>query len=82
MIKFPRKNVADTAGVEPATSWSLVGRASTWATVAGYLFLVKSGLYFIVMPVQWTLTNSVDLNQSTLFALNKWNTIKHGDNKK
>ena len=31
----PRKNVADPAGVEPATSWSPVGRASKWATVAG-----------------------------------------------
>ena len=34
MIKSPRKNVADPAGVEPATSWSPVGRASNWATKA------------------------------------------------
>ena len=27
-----RKNVADPAGVEPAASWSPVGRASNWAT--------------------------------------------------
>ena len=27
--------MADTAGVEPETSWSLVGRAFNWATEAG-----------------------------------------------
>ena len=26
-----------SAGVEPATSWSPVGRASNWATEAGYI---------------------------------------------
>ena len=31
----PRKIVANQAEVEPATSWSLVGRASNWATEAG-----------------------------------------------
>ena len=32
MIKSPRKNVADLAGVEPATSWSPVRRTSNWTT--------------------------------------------------
>ena len=35
MIKSPRKNFADPVGVEPAASWSPVGRASNWATEAG-----------------------------------------------
>ena len=34
-----RKNVAEPVGVEPATSWSPVGRASNWATEAGLLAL-------------------------------------------
>ena len=34
MIKSPRKNVANPAGVERATSWSPVGRASNWTTEA------------------------------------------------
>ena len=35
IIKSPRKNVANPAGVESAISWSPVGRASNWATEAG-----------------------------------------------
>ena len=35
MIKSPWKNVADSAGVEPATSWSPVRRTSNWATEVG-----------------------------------------------
>ena len=36
MIKSLRKNVAEPAGVEPATSWSPVGLASNWGTEAGH----------------------------------------------
>ena len=35
LYQSPRKNVADPEGVEPAVSWSPVGRASNWATEAG-----------------------------------------------
>ena len=34
MIKSPRKNVADLAGIKPATCWSPVGCASNSATEA------------------------------------------------
>ena len=40
IIKSPQKNVADPAGVKPATSWSPVGRASNWATEASYTLSV------------------------------------------
>ena len=40
MIKSPRKNVADPAGFEPATSWSPVRRASNWATEAGKSIMI------------------------------------------
>ena len=30
-----KKTVADPVGIEPATSWSPVGRASNWAIKAG-----------------------------------------------
>ena len=36
----PRKNVADPAGVESATSWSPVGRTSNWATEADQSILM------------------------------------------
>ena len=41
--KSPQKSDADTEGVESATSWSYVGRASNWATEAGlnYSYIVR-----------------------------------------
>ena len=35
MINLHERMLPTSAGVEPATSWSPVGRASNWATEAG-----------------------------------------------
>ena len=43
----PRKNGTDPAGVEYATSWSSVGRASNWATEIGHKWVQSmSGRWF------------------------------------
>ena len=38
MINLHESLLPCSAGVEPATSWSPVGRASNWATETGYFF--------------------------------------------
>ena len=49
MINLHERMLPTSAGVEPATSWSPVGRASNWATEAGpikdYLYLQNVLLY-------------------------------------
>ena len=36
---YERMPVSDQVGVEPATSWSPVGRASNWATESGHILI-------------------------------------------
>ena len=52
MINLHERMLPTSAGVEPATSWSPVGRASNWATEAGYEILGHL-LYLGMITAKW-----------------------------
>ena len=52
MIKSPWKNVADPAGVNPATSWSQVRCTSNWATKAR---ITEASITFSSLSTTWVI---------------------------
>ena len=72
MINLHEKMLPDMAGIEPATSWSPVGRAPDWATEANLCQNCLAPSEIVYMPAKVSIHQTI-LNALHVIISGQWN---------